>query len=98
MYLTVTRQIIPDIYSTDQYSSLVVMSRSVLQVTILVDTRHLILSVQYGPSSNKDLDIEERHKNRGREFSFENLEFFRFLRGPNGGFPQKISNFFFAKN
>ena len=65
MYLTVTRQIIPDIYSTDQYSSLVVMSRSVLQVTILVYTRHLILSVQYGPSSNEDLDIKERHKKGG---------------------------------
>ena len=30
--------------------------------------------------------------------TLENLEFFRFLRGPNGGFPQKISNFFFTKN
>ena len=26
---------------------------------------------------------------------FENLEFFRFLRGPNGGLPQKILIFFF---
>ena len=30
--------------------------------------------------------------------NFENSEIFRFLRGPKGGFPPKISNYFFAKN
>ena len=30
--------------------------------------------------------------------NFENSDIFRFLRGPKGGFPQKISNYFFAKN
>ena len=30
--------------------------------------------------------------------TFENLEFFRFLRGPNGGFPKKIFNSFFTRN
>ena len=30
--------------------------------------------------------------------NFENSEIFRFLRGPKGGFPPKISNSFFDKN
>ena len=30
--------------------------------------------------------------------NFEKSEISKFLRGPKGGFPQKISNSFFAKN
>ena len=33
-----------------------------------------------------------------KRVNIENSEIFRFSRGPKGGFPQKISNSFFAKN
>ena len=34
----------------------------------------------------------------GGGVNFENSEIFRFLRGPKGGLPPKMSNYFFAKN